>query len=202
MTLKWFPKWCYLEITTGRCSTTFKLQTDSPQTNAWDLDKKDHRRMRSKQMWAQQTRALETLSIWSLQVQPAWWCFCSLCTAQVPLCTCPSKLSFASWTGAQSASCRTRMFLSLAYSLLPTSTWFAGCARMAASSYCGAGECRLTDSLAFPQSISCLEPTNVLLHWNPERAVRRIELVRSRGEIKEAWNRKRGLGWCSGWVEL
>lgn len=196
MTSKWFPEWCSLEITTGRCSTTFKLQTDSPQTNAWDLGKKVHRRMRSKRLWAQQTRALEPASSTCLMMllQPvhgatafvhvsfkAVFCFMNCnsvgflpdSSVSEPGPFSSSNIDLIHWLRSSGG-----IFLLWRWPMPP-------------------------DRFAcFPAKylvLGTVECSASLESWT-SGSPNRIGQIR--GEIKEAWNRKRGLGWCAGWVGL
>ena len=77
---------------------------------------------------------------------------------------------------------------------LHTTVARAGRETLAAASYRGARDDGLTAMSFQGHKGACLAQMIVVVQWKPERAVRRIELVRSRGEIKEARNKKLCIG--------
>ena len=162
------------------------------------MDKKVHRRIREKQMWAQRRRAVGPLAICYLRSQPASGWTWSHCMLSLLSSTYPSTPSSASWTAVLWDAQIPGLFR-----LLGTNQGFAGARRRSWAFACClcALAVRLTTPLSHRAWISCLQPIWVA-HWRPERAVRRIELVRSRGEIKEARNKKLSIGWCVGSVGL
>ena len=143
------------------------------------MDKKVHRRIREKQMWAQWRRAVVTLATSYLRRQSASRWTWPHCMVSLLGCTSPSTSSSFAWTAVLWDGQMPGFLRCVA---LRCHQAVAHARRRSLAWACGPGA--LADDPTTPRSrgawISCLQPI-VVAHWRPERAVRRIELVNSRG---------------------